>query len=261
MRNKIKIIVLSVCIGFILSGCGGDEKDTTATPADEIAEVTVTDTATAETSSEDTLTESVVLTESVTEQNSDTTDSSETEKEETSKLTVTEAVTKAPTTSKPVTTDAPVTKPAETEADAPETYTATVVNTLWDGDKDYFSITNVIEEGVYSTDEGLQLRVYYTTSNTRITTLRDFYPDEYGYVGKLSRDEFGRPWYESGTIGEYATCTYGENSDGEPVMKSGAYYDIPDGEWFFGTANYGNSFIVVVNCPEAMENGTVHFSE
>ncbi len=192
---------MSVCIGFILSGCGGDEKDTTATPADEIAEVTVTDTAAAETASEDTLTESVVLTESVTEQNPDTTGSSETEKEETSKLTVTEAVTKAPTTSKPTVTEAVTKAPTTSKpvtTDAPETYTATVVNTLWDGDKDYFSITNVIEEGVYSTDEVLQLRVYYTTSNTRITTLRDFYPDEYGYVGKLSRDEFGRPWYESG---------------------------------------------------------------
>ncbi len=237
MKKTMKTLLLAALVLAMLSACLGCEKEVpqeTTAPAGTAASTEATTTAP---TTEPTTAPTTVPTTAPTTVPS------------TAPSTVpTEPVTTAPT-------QASTEPPAPP---APDTYTATVVNSVYDGDKAVFSITNVTSEGRYYTKDGLSYRVYYTTSGTVATTLCDFYPSDYGYVGAVTLNEWGDgPWYQSGTIKGHVHYEMAEDADGVSFWKAGAYYDLPDGAWFFGTANMDFSFIIVVNSPADEAAGTV----
>ncbi len=167
--------------------------------------------------------------------------------------------TTAPDT-QPEIPDSNVTEPEVTENKS-ETYTAIVTNEYYNGSVDEWEITNVISESVYLSEMG-EYRVYYTSSGCVATTLVNFTPDQYGYIGRLSKDDGGGLWYLSGTIKDYAESTWVfDEAEEMEVQLAGATYTLPDGAWFFGTSNMGNSFIIIVNDAEAEANKTVPFPE
>lgn len=132
--------------------------------------------------------------------------------------------------------------------DNPEAHTVTIDRVSADGTLEDWAITNVYDESTYLSD-GLQLRVLYAFSGCCATTLRDFAPYDYPYIGAYQDTDGGKFTYDYQLIAPYEQWdTY--SVDGEICRKAGGgYYNLPDGSWFFGDSNYGQSFFILVGDP------------
>lgn len=139
---------------------------------------------------------------------------------------------------------------------APKTYTVTISREIIGETVPCWEITGVYAEGTFES-EGMELRVLYVVSGSGAKTLCHFYPDDYPYVGAYQDNGDGSFTYDHDRL---VTCGQWKlfMEDGEIVKQAGGGYpNLPDGSWFFGDADFSNSFFVVVGDPEAAANGTV----
>ena len=139
----------------------------------------------------------------------------------------------------------------------PEPYDVVISHENYEGLVADWLITGVYEESTFLSD-GMQLRVLYVLSGSSVTTLREFWIDDYPYTGAYHDNgdgTFSFVYSELKTHGQWETY---EDTDGSTVCKAGGGYpSLPDGSWFFGSVAYSQSFFVVVGNPEAAANGTI----
>ena len=163
-----------------------------------------------------------------------------------------------PTPTDPAPTDPAPTDPAPTDPAPtdPQTYDVIITSENSEGMIEDWLITGVYAESTFLS-EGLELRVLYVLSGSSMTTLRDFWPDDYPYTGAYHDNGDGTFSYDYSLLkphGQWETC----DDDGDVYRKAGGGYpSLPDGSWFFGAVQYSQSFFVVVGNPEAAANGTV----
>ena len=153
-------------------------------------------------------------------------------------------------------TDAPV-EPAPPADPQPETSTVIISQEMAGEILDAWQITGVFAEGVGYTSYGAPLRVLYAVSGCSATILRNFYPDDYPYVGAYVDNgdgTFNCDYSQLEPYGQWETF----DEDGMSVCTPGSGYPVlPDGSWYFGAVGESDSFYVVVGNPDAAASGTI----
>ena len=147
-------------------------------------------------------------------------------------------------------TAASTTTSAPTE---PQNYDVTISRETYQGTVEDWLITGVYAESTFLSD-GMELRVLYVLSGSSMTTLREFWPDDYPYTGAYHDNGDGTFSFDYSLLEPYGQWETYEDPDGFTVRKAGGGYpNLPDGNWFFGNVNASTSFFVVVGNPETAD--------